>query len=532
MKTIFAFLIFSSCAFAQDGRYGTSTGTSGAITTVTAREKTGWTSNGTTAQDTLATVYRLDKANIRFIVTDADGDTLWFYPQNLHPLILKDGTLLLSGVDSTGRGYFGGNAATAGQTRRALLNVVGVGDTVAAFIGDGNRAPGDSSVLIHANADLQSASRAGFGVNTSGQGSRAILNAASRAGGDSLLVLTAESNYGVGDSSIIVHGDAVMQSGARAGFGATTKGQATRAFMNVLGRAANDTLAIWSNDGGGVVGDSAWIITGAGVLSSAKATASTNILIAGSSAIGNYSTGYARFMHASQSDNGAAIIQGSSGDTYVQSASGQGILFRVNAVRMAEVSSTGEFSTGGNFAQQAAMQVRKAATADTLFMARNDKNSTLDSTMMVFANGKIYYTADPVVAELYVTDNSGGTPETYGTSYIKCAQFTTVGDTARMTAAGDSLTCQVPGTYAISANISFSGTVSATFYVEIRKNSAAIAGARFVRKLGTGGDVGNASCQAVTTLVAGDDISIHVKADDAAKDFLIHEGNLRAMILR
>lgn len=350
----------------QSGNTITFNGAAGTGSTANVRANTGWTSNGTTAQDTLATVYRLDKANIRFIVTDADGDTLWFYPQNLHPLILKDGTLLLSGVDSTGRGYFGGNAATAGQTRRALLNIVGVGDTVVAFIGDGNRAPGDSSVLIHADAALQSASRAGFGistsgqatratlnvasragadtavvvtsesnyglgdstlyvhgnanvqsgaragfgVNTSGQAARAILNAASRAGGDSLLVLTAESNYGVGDSSIIVHGDAVMQSGARAGFGAATKGQATRAYLNVLRRSGADTLALLIGDGNGAPGDSTMYALVNGQVSLRGAPYSTYTLTVGGNQCitsANYEVGTGGNGSISNTSGGGAI---------------------------------------------------------------------------------------------------------------------------------------------------------------------------------------------------------------------------------
>lgn len=38
---------------------------------------------------------------------------------------------------------------------------------------------------------------------------------------------------------------------------------------------------------------------------------------------------------------------------------------------------------------QAFVTIRSGGTADTTFMVRNDKNSTLDSTFMVFANGSI-----------------------------------------------------------------------------------------------------------------------------------------------
>jgi len=345
-KVAIAALCVLSTANAQDKRFafkGSAASSGGGITVVTAREKTGWTSNGTTtAQDTLATIYRLDKANIRFIVTDTDGDTLWFYPQNLHPFVLKDGTSLLSGIDSTGRGYFGGNAATTGQTRRALLNVVGTGDTVVAFIGDGNRAPGDSSVLIHASASLQSAGRAGFGVNTSGQGSRAILNAASRAGGDSLLVLTAESNYGVGDSS------AVFDQVGRLSIGGA-QGSNLRKLAVVSG-------------------------------SNKASLDPTDILF------GTTTTDYSERI----------------------TRSGNSFDFYTNTVARFRLGSNGYVAVGNNFATsdaaiQAFFTVRANGTADTLMMARNDKNSTLDSTAMVFADGSIQFGTASGGADAFTT---------------------------------------------------------------------------------------------------------------------------------
>lgn len=397
----------------QSGNTITFNGAAGAGSTANVRANTGWTSNGTTAQDTLATVYRLDKANIRFIITDADGDTLWFYPQNLHPLILKDGTLLLSGVDSTGRGYFGGNAATAGQTRRALLNVVGVGDTVAAFIGDGNRAPGDSSVLIHADAALQSASRAGFGISTSGQATRATLNVASRAGADTAVVVTAESNYGVGDSSIIVHGDAVMQSGARAGFGADTKGQATRAYLNVLRRSGADTLALLIGDGNGAPGDSTMYALVNGQVSlrgspystytltvgGSPAVTATNyeVGLGGSGSINNSSGGMTLTFYGGGSFGGGVDwVLGSGNKTnrawwYRASASPNDTLHT-----LVGGSTNRGYALAGRYTRpyihtQAFYTIRPYALSDTLFMVRNDNNATLDSTIMVFADGSYQF---------------------------------------------------------------------------------------------------------------------------------------------
>lgn len=245
----------------QSGNTITFNGAAGAGSTANVRANTGWTSNGTTAQDTLATVYRLDKANVRFIVTDADGDTLWFYPQNLLPFVLKDGSTILAAIDSSGR----------------------------------------------------------------------------------------------------------------AGFGTSTSGQARRAILNVLGRAANDTLAIWSNDGGGVVGDSAIFILGNGSLksgtnylqiSSQFGAQLGNLLLESTFGLSDFATG-------------ASIrLVGTTGSIK---------FFPVGASAQTLIAKTTTKASQGFFT------VNAEGTTDTLLVARNDKNSTLDSTMMVFANGDGYF---------------------------------------------------------------------------------------------------------------------------------------------
>jgi len=364
-RVAIATLCVLSTANAQDKRFafkGSAASSGSGITVVTAREKTGWTSNGTTAQDTLATVYRLDKANIRFIVTDADGDTLWFYPQNLHPFVLKDGTSLLSGIDSTGRGYFGGNATTTGQTGRAFLNVVGIGDTLAAFIGDGNRAPGDSSVLIHADAALQSASRAGFGVSTSGQATRAFMNVLGRAANDTLAIWSNDGGGVVGDSTVMIRASGNIQSGARAGFGVATSGQAGRAILNVARDASFDTLALFIGDANRTVGDSSIIFLPNGLAR-----------FGGSIPIG-INDGSITTLGANSLTRDGNVLIIASGLSF-SSANGQfavGTYFNANM--------TGRW--------QGLLTVRNTSpTSDTLLVVRNDKNSTLDSTAMVFADG-------------------------------------------------------------------------------------------------------------------------------------------------
>lgn len=277
---------------AQTYQFESATTASSGITTVTAREKTGWTSNGTTAQDTLATVYRLDKANVRFIVTDADGDTLWFYPQNLLPFVLKDGTTILAAIDSTGR----------------------------------------------------------------------------------------------------------------AGFGTSTSGQARRAILNVLGRAASDTLAIFSNDGGGVVGDSSWILLPSGAWKADLSGLSPTY----------FQLGDGCSIQLVDSDRYPRIVSGGGGgilslyDGGSDEYSFSNITFTIGSGNSITFTSGGTITSTSNgnvrlipngsgqtlvgtTVAQAFMTIRASGTSDTTLIVRNDKNATLDSTMMVFANGDGYF---------------------------------------------------------------------------------------------------------------------------------------------
>ena len=252
------------------------TGSSG-ISTATARQNTGWTSNGTTAQDTLATIYRLDgKANIRFIVTDTDGDTLWFYPQNLHPFMLKDGSTILAAIDSSGRAGFG--TSTSGQARRAILNVLATqaSDTLLAVIGDRNG---------HV---------AGFPSTA--------------------------------DSAFYVLADG-----------------------SITGRTAGVAGNFVRVSGGILIGSATYESTG----------------------LSDYSFG------------GFIRFSGSSGAINIGSANS-------NVIRLTPASQVIVGATSTKSAQ-AFLTVNANGTADTTFMIRNDKNSTLDSTMMVFANGDGYF---------------------------------------------------------------------------------------------------------------------------------------------
>lgn len=87
-----------------DGRITAAANGSGGsgISIPTARAKTGWTSNGTTATDTLSRSYILDKSNLQVHFVDADNDSVSFVPQSLYPINYKDATTQIWAVDSTG----------------------------------------------------------------------------------------------------------------------------------------------------------------------------------------------------------------------------------------------------------------------------------------------------------------------------------------------------------------------------------------------------------------------------------------------
>jgi hypothetical protein len=71
----------------------------------------------------------------------------------------------------------------------------------------------------------------------------------------------------------------------------------------------------------------------------------------------------------------------------------------------------------------------------------------------------------------------------------------------------DDITCDVAGTYFVSAGLSFSGTNSATYFVEIYVDGAAT-GYTLERKMGTGGDIGRAALVGIVTCDATDDIAL------------------------
>lgn len=271
------------------------TGSSG-ISTATARQNTGWTSNGTTAQDTLAIYYLINGKYHRLILVDTDNDSVIIAPHALFPLAGKDATSLLFAFDSTGR--LGLNALTSAQARRAIFNVLGraANDTLAIFSNDGGGVVGDSTVMIdHAGR---------IGIKTAPSASYSLTNLNG--------MFSGWYNASVGSGGTANTLVSLQNTGSGAGTGATINIDGT--VIRGVERSSVVDLELVAGTNGRV-----------------------------------------------------SLIPGASGSIMI----GQG---------------------AASTTSQAFVTIRtQTPTADTLFMARNDKDATLDSTMMVFANGSGYF---------------------------------------------------------------------------------------------------------------------------------------------
>lgn len=107
----------------------------------------------------------------------------------------------------------------------------------------------------------------------------------------------------------------------------------------------------------------------------------------------------------------------------------------------------------------------------------------------------------------------------------KLASFNTNGAVNRTTVdhTTNNITIVETGIYNITCMLSFSGTLSKTFFAQAYKNITPI-GIACERKLGTGGDVGSASFGAPgVALTAGDTVSVYHWSDDGGTSFVAHQ---------
>jgi hypothetical protein len=97
------------------------------------------------------------------------------------------------------------------------------------------------------------------------------------------------------------------------------------------------------------------------------------------------------------------------------------------------------------------------------------------------------------------------------------------------------VTAAVDGVYDVTFHISFSGSLGKTIDLEIFKeiisDSPQISSAEYEieRKLGTGGDVGSASCGGLIELSAGDSVMVYVYSSDGGTSITVHHAQLKVV---
>jgi len=314
------------------------------------------------------------------------GDSVIIYPGSAIPFILKalTDTLLSIGSggelqitndfdiqyldDTFGAGYFTSPTsawaigATGGDYAGGLSGIY--------FIYQYADTAGDAVNLYRMIIDDDG--KVGFGTYTAGQAGRAHFNVLGRASSDTLAIFSNNGGGVVGDSAVIIRASGNIQSGARAGFGVATSGQAARAILNVSG--FSDTLAVFIGDANKALGDSSTIIRDDGSILIRGASPSTTGLSLVASGQIESALGFRTSLNAVTHTGSGSAYKFASSNIHLDPAGANQVLISPTAP-----------------ATQAYVTIRNSALADTLWMARNDVNSTLDSTAMVFADGSGYF---------------------------------------------------------------------------------------------------------------------------------------------
>jgi len=121
-----------------------------------------------------------------------------------------------------------------------------------------------------------------------------------------------------------------------------------------------------------------------------------------------------------------------------------------------------------------------------------------------------------VYGEIYVADGSTA-QSSLGTTPTKMTGFAANGESSGTTPdhTNDQITVGTAGKYLVDFDVSFSGTGGATMKFHLRVNDGEQAKAALVRKLGVGGDVGNAGFACIMSLSANDVLTVYVETDNA-----------------
>lgn len=141
--------------------------------------------------------------------------------------------------------------------------------------------------------------------------------------------------------------------------------------------------------------------------------------------------------------------------------------------------------------------------------------------------------AGPCFASIYVTDGAvAQTPDQNVAT--KLTAFTTNGLSCNCTAdaANDRIAITIKGTYLVMLEASFSGDASSSVHGIIYKGAVpAVTAFEFERKLGTGGDIGSASCHGLLELDAGEYVEAWIMSDDATPNVTFRDATLTVIRL-
>ena len=110
----------------------------------------------------------------------------------------------------------------------------------------------------------------------------------------------------------------------------------------------------------------------------------------------------------------------------------------------------------------------------------------------------------------------------------KIAAFTVDGlalNTTPDATTNNAITIDADGVYEVFAQVSFSGTASKTYHLEIYSNTTPSTFEGH-RKLGTAGDVGSASCMGLLTLSETDQVSVYHYTSDGGTAFTVSDAQL------
>jgi len=146
----------------------------------------------------------------------------------------------------------------------------------------------------------------------------------------------------------------------------------------------------------------------------------------------------------------------------------------------------------------------------------------------------IYTKPEPVgsfYGEIYAHEGSATQELTTTGTYYQITQFTANGDSNGVTAdhTGDDLTILYGGTYLVTVSISFNGTANSTYHCSIHVDGVEQEDLELDRRLGAGGDTGNAGITGLLVLASDEVVDLRCEGDSNGDDIAVTSVNLSVM---